>query len=182
MAVGRTVGGDVEQAYVRTDLYERRAELMQAWAAHAIAGKWHTPKPAQSPGRFTGLTGWRNPGHERIDPQPMPAADINPGHYSGIVNAICADLAGGPDPRLSISGAHERLQELAKAEPPDPTLWALSDACAYHFVDEGAESPFAVGCYEPMVVLPKDGGLVVLPDPSGLCRGCGDGRLGRVCS
>ena len=33
--MGRTVGGDVEQAYVRTDLYERRAELMQAWAAHA---------------------------------------------------------------------------------------------------------------------------------------------------
>ena len=90
---------------------------------------------------------------------------MNPDHYSERVNAICVDLAGGPDPRLSINGVHERLQELAKAEPPDPTLRALSDACAYHFVDEGAGSPFAVGCYEPMVVLPKDGGLVAYPTP-----------------
>ena len=35
MATGHTVGDEVEQAYIRTDLYERRAELMQAWATHA---------------------------------------------------------------------------------------------------------------------------------------------------
>ena len=35
MTVGRTVGDDDGQAYVRADLYERRAELMQAWATHA---------------------------------------------------------------------------------------------------------------------------------------------------
>ena len=35
MAMAHTVGDDVEQAYIRTDLYERRAELMQAWATHA---------------------------------------------------------------------------------------------------------------------------------------------------
>ena len=36
MAMGHTVGDEVEQVYTRTDLDERRAELMQAWAAHAI--------------------------------------------------------------------------------------------------------------------------------------------------
>lgn len=35
MAMAHTVGDDVEQAYIRTDLYERRAELLQAWAIHA---------------------------------------------------------------------------------------------------------------------------------------------------
>ena len=35
MALGHTVGDEVEQAYIRTDLYERRAELMQTWATHA---------------------------------------------------------------------------------------------------------------------------------------------------
>ena len=36
MAMGHTVGDEVEQAYIRTDLYERGADLMQAWATHAI--------------------------------------------------------------------------------------------------------------------------------------------------
>ena len=35
MAMGHTVGDEVEQAYMRTDLYERRAELMATWATHA---------------------------------------------------------------------------------------------------------------------------------------------------
>ncbi len=35
MAIGHTVGDEVEQAYIRTDLYERRAGLMEAWATHA---------------------------------------------------------------------------------------------------------------------------------------------------
>lgn len=29
------VGDEVEQAYIRTDLYDRRAKLMQAWATYA---------------------------------------------------------------------------------------------------------------------------------------------------
>ena len=36
MAMGHTVGDEVEQVYTRTDLDERRAELIQAWATHAI--------------------------------------------------------------------------------------------------------------------------------------------------
>ena len=35
MTMAHPVGDDIEQAYIRTDLYERRAELMQAWATHA---------------------------------------------------------------------------------------------------------------------------------------------------
>ena len=35
MALAHTVGDSVEQAYVRTDLYDQRTELMQQWAAHA---------------------------------------------------------------------------------------------------------------------------------------------------
>lgn len=35
MALAHTVGDSVEQAYVRTDLYDQRTELMRQWAAHA---------------------------------------------------------------------------------------------------------------------------------------------------
>ena len=49
-------------------------------------------------------------------------------NYTQIVNAICDDLTEEPDRRLRIGNVHDRLQELAKAEP-DPTLQALSDAC-----------------------------------------------------
>ena len=35
MAMGHTAGDNVEQAYIRTDLYDRRAQFMQAWATHA---------------------------------------------------------------------------------------------------------------------------------------------------
>ena len=70
-----------------------------------------------------------------------------------------------PDLRLRIGEVHDKLQELARAEPQDPTLQALADACAYHFVAEGNESPFAYRCYAPMIVLPQDGGLVAYPTP-----------------
>ena len=51
MAMRHTEGDDVEQAYIRTDLYERRAELMHAWATH-VAGQWPTPEPPPNPPRF----------------------------------------------------------------------------------------------------------------------------------
>ena len=38
MALAHTVGDSVEQAYVRTDLYDQRTELMRQWAAHATGG------------------------------------------------------------------------------------------------------------------------------------------------
>ena len=38
MALAHTVGDSVEQAYVRTDLYDQRNELMREWAAHATGG------------------------------------------------------------------------------------------------------------------------------------------------
>lgn len=37
MALAHTVGDSVEQAYVRTDLYDQRTELMRQWAAHATS-------------------------------------------------------------------------------------------------------------------------------------------------
>lgn len=43
MAMAHTVGDDVEQAYIRTDLYERRAELMQAWATYVTGESRHEP-------------------------------------------------------------------------------------------------------------------------------------------
>lgn len=32
MALGHTVGSKVERAYLRTDLFEKRVQLMQDWA------------------------------------------------------------------------------------------------------------------------------------------------------
>ncbi len=87
------------------------------------------------------------------------------GHYTQTVNAICADLAQGPDRSLRIGKVHDRLHELAKIEPLDPTLQAISNACAYILRDDGHESPFAYGCYAPMVVLPQDDGAQVYPTP-----------------
>ena len=95
----------------------------------------------------------------------MSAQHVNPRDYSQIVNGICADLADGPDRQLRIGEVHERLQELAQAEPQDPTLQALSDACAYHFVNLDDESALAYGSYAPMAVLPQGGGLVAYPTP-----------------
>lgn len=37
-AMGHQVGGKVERAYRRTDLLEKRGELMRAWACHCERG------------------------------------------------------------------------------------------------------------------------------------------------
>ena len=85
--------------------------------------------------------------------------------YTQIVNEACAGLAEDPDQRLGIDVVHDGLDALAKAEPEDATLRALADACAYHMLDDGNESPVACGPYEPMFYLPHDDGARVYPVP-----------------
>ena len=83
--------------------------------------------------------------------------------YTQIVNEACVGLAKNVDERIGV--VHDRLDELAKAEPEDAALRALADACAYHMLYEGNESPFASGPYAPMFVLPHDDGARVYPVP-----------------
>ncbi len=39
MALAHAIGGKVEAAYRRGDMFDRRAEMMQAWAQYPGAGK-----------------------------------------------------------------------------------------------------------------------------------------------
>ena len=43
MALAHTIGNKVEAAYRRGDLFEKRKELMQAWADYALADQRATP-------------------------------------------------------------------------------------------------------------------------------------------
>ncbi len=48
-AMGHQVGGQVERAYRRTDVLEKRRELMRAWANYCAGGPTHKQPPSDSP-------------------------------------------------------------------------------------------------------------------------------------
>ena len=95
----------------------------------------------------------------------MTAQDVSPSRYADVINDMCANPAQDPDSRLGIGDVHDRLDELAKADPQDAALQALADACAYDVIDEGSESPLAYGCYAPMFVRSKDDRVSAYPTP-----------------
>ena len=97
----------------------------------------------------------------------MPLLDPNPSRCTLIVNQVCADLAGDPDERLHIRGVHDRLLDLANAEPEDVVLRALADACAYHQRDGGHRDALACGPFAPQFVQPVEDGVRAYPAPLG---------------
>ena len=94
------------------------------------------------------------PRDEGIDATPMPAQDMNPSHYTQTVSAICADRAGDAVRRLLLGEVHDRRDGLAKAEPQDVTLQALSDECACRLLDMTvlASAVTPVARLEPRVI------------------------------
>ena len=88
----------------------------------------------------------------------MPEQHPNPNQYAQTINSVCADLGGDPERRLTIRDVERRLFGLAKDEPEDATLRALTEACAYRSHPEGHDSPFACGPYAPMIPPHEDGG------------------------
>jgi integrase len=48
-AMGHQVGGQVERAYRRTDVLEKRRELMRAWTNHCEGGSTHKQPPSEFP-------------------------------------------------------------------------------------------------------------------------------------
>ena len=83
---------------------------------------------------------------------------MNPSHYTQTVSAICADRARDAVRRLPIGEVHDRRDGLAKAEPQNVTLQALSDACACRLLDMTvlASAVTPVARLEPRVT--ADGG------------------------
>ena len=98
------------------------------------------------------------PRNEGIKVAPMPAQDTNPSHHTRTVNAICADLARYAVRCLLLGEVHDRRDGLAKAEPQNVTLQALSNECAYRLLDVTAlaSAVTPVARLEPRVI--ADGG------------------------
>lgn len=83
--------------------------------------------------------------------------------YTHTVNESCARLAEGTDERLRIGVVHDRLDELAKAEPADVMLRALADGCAYCLVNPDSGSLGAYGPFAPLIALPDGDGVRLYP-------------------
>ena len=51
MALAHNVGNEVERAYNRTDALEKRRQMMEDWAAHALSGVGAAPGTVMTAGR-----------------------------------------------------------------------------------------------------------------------------------
>ncbi len=88
-----------------------------------------------------------------------------PDDYTAIVNQICKSLLERPEDDYNTMTIHHRLNEIAKTKPNDATLKALADACAYYFLYEGADAPFACGPYAPQSSMRNEDQFHTYPRP-----------------